>query len=224
MLSRLTSRPRIALALLAAALGGFALLFAANATKAPADFNDNTRCWGTIAQGEPDPDDPAAVGVRYVIQCDGTITGYSIATAPERRVLGVETEVAVLDGNRNVVPTDSFSCNGTFPGYGINCVSPPGGDYRTPGNFIEGTFFVNRDICKGPARLDPLLTVSYATTNSKGLVVQSMAGPFDLYFGKDCAAPPKGRAYKKWRKAKIPYSNDVVLTGDEEEVPASASR
>jgi len=216
LLSRLTLRPRLAIATLALALAGFAFLLAGHATKAPADFNDNTNCWGHIKKGTPDPDDPSSPAVAYSFQCDGQITGYSILTAPERQVQGVDTEVFVNDGNGNVVGTDSFSCNGEFPGYGINCDAPPGSKYGTPGNFVPGQFYVDKDICKEP-RLDPILYVAYAETNAKGQIKQSMAGPFDLGQSTDC--PPVAH-WKGHTKRKIPASNDTVLTGQEDTAPA----
>ena len=214
MLSRLTLRPKLLAAVAALTAAGFAFLLIGDATRAPADFNDNTTCWGKIENGAPDADDPTAVGIKYTIQCDGKITGYSIATAPERQVVGVETEVFVSNGAGDVVGSDSFSCNGTFPGYGINCVSPAGGEYKTPGNFIVGEFFVDRDRCKNP-RLDPILTVSYATANDKKQVIQSLAGPFDLGHAVDCPKP-KSYAKGKYTKRKIPAEQDQVLTGEEE--------
>lgn len=211
MLSRLTPRTRVTAILMAFVTLGFALLLVGHATKAPADFNDNTNCWGKIEKGTPDPEDPTSVPVKYTIQCDGKITGYSLATAPERQVTGVETEVFVTNGNGDVVPTDSFSCNGTFPGYGINCVAPAGGDYKTPGNFIVGEFTIDKAICK-EARLDPILTVSYATVNAKNQAVQSMAGPFDLGQAGDC---PKPKNWRKHTTRKMPVEQDTVLTGQE---------
>jgi hypothetical protein len=209
-------RPRLLIALVALTVVGFAFILIAEATKAPADFADaNRHCWGKIEAGEPDPDDPAAVPVKYTIQCDGKIGGYSISTAPERQVIGAETEVFVTDGNGAVVPTDSFSCGGEFPGYGINCSSPVGGEYKAAGNYIVGQFFVDANRCKNP-RLDPLLTVSLADKNSSGGVVLTMSGPFDLGHAVDC---PKPKSFKKGRytKRKIPYEGeDQVLTGDEE--------
>jgi hypothetical protein len=213
LLSRLTLRPSLLIAVAVMTIAGFAFLLVGHATKAPADFNDNTNCWGKIEPGEADPDDPSAVPVKYTIQCDGKITGYSISTAPERQVSGTETEVFVTNGAGDVVGTDSFSCNGTFPGYGVNCVSPAGGDYKTPGNFIVGTFYVNKDICKEPARLDPILTVAYATGNAKLQGLQSMAGPFDLGQSATC---PKPKSWKKHTKRKIPVEQDTVLTGQED--------
>lgn len=210
MLFRLISRPRLAFAVLAMATLGFAVLFAGQATKAPADFNDNTSCHGHIARGVADPDQPELVPVQYTFQCDGKITGYSIVTAPERQVQGAETEVFVTDGNGDVVPNDSFSCNGTFPGYGINCVAPAGSDYKTPGNFVSSQFTVDKKLCREP-RLDPLLFVAYATV-TKGQAVQSMAGPFDLGHAVSC---PKPRHYKTHTPLKIPPDQDTVLTGQE---------
>jgi hypothetical protein len=214
LLSRLTSRPQLFFALAALTLAGFAFLLIGGATRAPADFNDNTTCWGKIEKGTPDPDDPSAVPVKYTIQCDGKITGYSIATAPERQVTGVETEVFVSDAANNVVGSDSFSCNGTFPGYGINCVSPAGGDYKTPGNFIVGQFYVDKALCGNP-RLDPILTVAYATGNAKLQGLQSMAGPFDLGHAVDCPKP-KSYGKGKYTKRKMPVEQDTVLTGQED--------
>ncbi|MEJ7784150.1 MAG: hypothetical protein WKF96_05045 [Solirubrobacteraceae bacterium] len=215
MLSRLTLRPRLLAALVALTAAGFAFLLIGSATKAPAEVNNNnTTCWGGIKKGDPDPDDPSAVPIAYSFQCDGKITGYSLVTAPERQVIGAETEVSVTNGDGEVVGSDSFSCNGTFPGYGINCVSPAGGDYKTPGDFIKGQFFVNRNRCANP-RLDPILTVTYATANDKKQVVQAIAGPFDLGQAVDC---PKPRSYArdKFTRRKIPVEQDQVLTGQEE--------
>jgi hypothetical protein len=211
LLSRLSPRPRFAIAALVLATLGFALLFAGHATKAPADFNDNTSCWGKISKGVPDPD-VAAVPVKYSFQCDGRLTGYSILTAPERQVQGADTEVFVTDGNGAVVGTDSFSCNGTYPGYGINCVSPAGGDYKTPGNFVTGQFYVDKAICAEP-RLDPILYIAYATGNAKLQGLQSLAGPFDLGQPLGC---PKPKPHKTHTKRKIPIEQDQVLTGQED--------
>lgn len=213
MLHRLSTRSWLLAALAAVTAAAFAYLLIGQATTATADFNNNTTCWGKIEAGTPDPDDPSAVPVKYTIQCDGRITGYSLATAPERQVVGVETEVFVTNGKGDVVGADSFSCNGTFPGYGINCVSPPGGDYKTAGNFIVGQFFVDRDRCKNP-RLDPILTVAYATGNSKGQAIQALAGPFDLGHAVDCPKPTYRKG--KYTKRKIPAEQDTVLTGEEE--------
>lgn len=216
MLSRLSLRPKLIAAIVALTAAGFAAILISGTTTAPADFNDNTSCWGKLEAGTPDPDDPAAVPVKYTLQCDGKISGYSIATAPERQVTGAETEVFVTDGAGAVVGADSFSCNGTFPGYGINCVSPAGAEYKTPGNFITGEFFVDKKLCSNP-RLDPIVTVALATgsTTAPTKPVTSLAGPFDLGHAVDCPKP-KSYAPGKYTKRKIPVEEDTVLTGEEE--------
>jgi hypothetical protein len=214
LLSRLSLRPKLVATLVALTAAGFAAILIADATKAPADFTDNTNCWGKIEKGTPDPDDPAAVPIKYTIQCDGKISGYSIATAPERQVTGAETEVFVTNGSGDVVGTDSFSCNGTFPGYGVNCVSPAGGEYKSPGNFIVGEFFVDKNRCAQP-RLDPIVTVTLASVSSTNKAVTALAGPFDLGHAVDCPKP-KSYAKGKYTKRKMPVEEDTVLTGEEE--------
>jgi hypothetical protein len=43
----------------------------------------------------------------------------------------LETEVFTVDRTtKAVVPTDSFSCNGVIPSYGINCIGTYGGNYE----------------------------------------------------------------------------------------------
>lgn len=206
MVSRLSIRVRVAATLAVAATVAFAGLLAGHASKAPADFRDNITCKGHIEPGDPDPDDATTFGVKYRFACSGPITGYSIATAPERRIEGLETEVFVTEKDgQTVIPTDSFSCNGEVPGYGINCV----GTYGAYQRVVPGAFYVDRELC-AERRLDPLLTVAYASLDSKGKPVQAMAGPFDLGRPYGCKAPTKFSG-----KTKIPTSTDTVLTGQE---------
>jgi hypothetical protein len=90
-----------------------------------------------------------------------------------------------------VVPTDSFSCNGVIPSYGINCIGTYGGNYE----IVSGQFSIDPKLCDEP-RVDPLLTVVYATKNAAGSVVQAIAGPFDLGRPHGC---PKSADNGKWR-------------------------
>lgn len=216
MLNRLTARPRILLLLTGLVAAATVVLLVGRATDAPADANDNTVCWGNISKGTPDPDDPTVYPVKYKIRCDGPITGYSFNTAPERVVQSAETEVFVSndDAGTDVIPSDSFSCNGQFPGYGVNCVGPPGSGYLHPYAVIVGQFFVDRDPCVEP-RLDPLMTASYASLNSKGQIAQSMSGPFDFYFSLACRGKVRPRRVKNpWviTPPKIPLEHDVAVT------------
>jgi hypothetical protein len=174
---------------------------------AHADFKDNTTCRGHIAQGPKDPlglnDNPIA----YTFTCTGPITGYSILS--DKPVDAWETEVFVHDKGGQVLGSDSFSCNGEQPGFGVNCVGVYGGDQRV----VESTYNLASDkVCAEP-RTDPLLVVTYATylrkadgspdTNADGSpkVTTALAGPFDLGRPRGC------KATKFSGKTRIPQDN-----------------
>jgi hypothetical protein len=185
-------RRKALLAALAALLvAGASLLLLLNGTKpASADQNaNNTDCRGHVQKGEPSPDDPSATQVKYVFACSGPITGYQIQ--PQVPAQSIDTEVFALDRTtKQVVPTDSFSCQGEIPSYGINCVGTYGGNYE----IVSGQFSIEPKLCDEP-RVDPLLTVVYAVRTATG-VTQAIAGPFDLGRPHGC---PKSAQNGKWR-------------------------
>jgi hypothetical protein len=185
-------RRKALLAALAALLvAGASLLLLLNGTKpASADQNaNNTDCRGHVEKGEPSPDDPSATQVKYVFACSGPITGYQIQ--PQVPAQSIDTEVFALDRTtKQVVPTDSFSCQGEIPSYGINCVGTYGGNYE----LVSGQFSIDPKLCDEP-RVDPLLTVVYAVRTATG-VTQAIAGPFDLGRPHGC---PKSAQNGKWR-------------------------
>ena len=170
-----------------AALAVAAFMLLAHSASAPADVNfNNLDCRGHIEKAPDSPDDPGATQVLYAIACSGPITGYSIQSNLE--VESIETEVFGLDPSGNPYPSDSFSCNGDLPGYGINCVGfagfldnskltydPTQKSYVT----MKGHFSINGDICAEP-REDPILTVVTAGKAANGNVTQAISGPFDL--------------------------------------------
>jgi hypothetical protein len=180
------------LAVLAALLvaGASLLLLLSGTRQASADQNpNNTDCRGHVEKGAASPDDPTATQVKYVFACSGPITGYQIQ--PQIPAQGIETEVFALDSaTKQVVPTDSFSCQGVIPSYGINCTGVYGGKYE----IVSGQFSIDPKLCAEP-RVDPLLTVVYAT-RSGNTVTQAMAGPFDLGRPRGC---PKSAGNGKWR-------------------------
>jgi hypothetical protein len=187
--------PAVAL-LLAAALTAFLLV--QRPQVASAELNDNqTACTGQVKPGEPDPDDPDVSVVHYRFKCSNPITGYQIV--PGTEIEGFETEVFATDlASGDVVPEDSFSCNGDLPGLGLNCV----GNYTGHWHLAEGTFKIDGNLCAHPesARIKPLLTVMRASIDSKGKPAQAIAGPFRLNGPKGCPKPPK-KAKKSARKS-----------------------
>ena len=191
-------RRKAFLAALAALLvAGASLLLLLNGTKpASADQNpNNTDCRGHLEKGDPSPDDPTSTQVKYVFACSGPITGYQIQ--PQVPATSIDTEVFSLDRTtKQVVPTDSFSCQGDIPSYGINCVGTYGGNYEVVG----ANFSIDPKLCAEP-RVDALLTVVYAARTATG-VTQAIAGPFDLGRPRGC---PKSAQNGKWR---IPQETD----------------
>ena len=110
---------------------------------------------------------------------------------PQIPAQSIDTEVFALDRTtKQVVPTDSFSCQGIIPSYGINCTGVYGGNYE----IVSGQFSIDAKLCAEP-RVDPLLTVVYATRTATG-VSQAIAGPFDLGRPQGC---PKSAGNGKWR-------------------------
>jgi hypothetical protein len=193
LITAATSLRRKPLLVVLAALlvAGASLLLLLSGTKpASADQNaNNTDCRGHLEKGAPSPDDPSSTQVKYVFACSGPITGYQIQ--PQVPAQSIDTEVFGLDRTtKQVVPTDSFSCQGEIPSYGINCVGTYGGNY----DVVPGQFSIDPKLCAEP-RVDALLTVVYATRTATG-VSQAIAGPFDLGRPRGC---PKSAQNGKWR-------------------------
>jgi hypothetical protein len=180
-----------------------ALALAIWAPTAGASANPNNYdCGGHIEAGPPQPGDDDTQ-VQYVFACGGPITGYQIQ--PQIGDTGFSTDVSVFDVTNNPITTDSFTCNGDFPGWGINCVGKYTGDRYAR---IIGTFAIATPLCAEP-RVDPLLTVTYATADSKGVVTQAISGPYDL--GRPHGCPPSAQS----GKTRIP-AGGAVLGGDED--------
>jgi hypothetical protein len=156
----------------------FALAVWAPLAGASANPN-NYDCGGHIEAGQPQPGDDSTQ-VQYVFACGGPITGYQIQ--PQISDTGFSTDVSVFDQQKNPVTTDSFTCNGDFPGWGFNCIGKYTG--TTYANIV-GTFSIDGKLCDEP-RVDPLLTVVYATADAKGVVTQAISGPYDLGRPRGC--------------------------------------
>ncbi|HET6507195.1 MAG TPA: hypothetical protein VFG42_10415 [Baekduia sp.] len=162
----------------AGAAAVLALAIAAPSALAGANAN-NYDCGGHIEAGPAQPGDDDTQ-VQYVFACGGPITGYQIQ--PQIGDTGFSTDVSVFDQQNNPVTTDSFTCNGDFPGWGVNCIGKYTGNQYAK---IVGTFAIATPLCAEP-RVDPLLTVTYATADSKGAITQYISGPYDLGRPRGC--------------------------------------
>lgn len=155
-------------------------------TSALADANpSNYDCQGHIEAGTPAPGETDTT-VRYRFGCNGPITGYQIQ--PSLSDTGFDTDTVVFDRYNVPVTTDAFSCAGDFPGYGFNCTGTYSGFY----NNVIGQFTIAQKLCAEP-RVDPLLTVTYATADSKGKVTQYISGPYDLVRPHGCPVSRTGK-------------------------------
>jgi hypothetical protein len=187
------------------------LALAVSAPMAGASANPNNYdCGGHIDAGKPQPGDDDTQ-VQYVFACGGPITGYQIQ--PQTGDTGFATDVAVFDLQNNPVTTDSFTCNGAFPGWGFNCVGKYTGNAYAK---ITGTFSIATKLCDEP-RVDPLLTVVYATADSKGVVTQAISGPYDLGRPRGCPKSALGG------KTRIP-SDSSLAGGDTTTTQATAKK
>jgi len=174
-----------------------ALAFAVWAPGAGADANlNNLDCRGHLEAGKPVPGDDDTQ-VLYVFACGGPITGYQIQ--PQIGDTSFSTDASVFDTSGNAIVTDSFTCQGDFPGWGVNCTGKYSGDYGK----VTGQFAIGTKLCAEP-RVDALLTVVTATV-ANGVVTQSISGPFDL--GRPHGCPPS----KYSGKTRIP-SDDTSTT------------
>ena len=178
----LRRRPAL-LAVLACALLVAAVavgIFSSDARAFAVPDPSNITCKGHISGGNAEPGDDDQQ-VAYSFACDSPITGYQIQSQIGDTGFDASTTVTGLDGNP--VPTDAFNCAGDFPGYGINCTGTYSGQWKV----VNGQFSIGTKLCDEP-RVDPLLTVTYATADSKGVITQYISGPFDLGRPRGCKA------------------------------------
>ena len=159
---------------------------AATGSTAPVASDDpnNYSCSGHIGRGVAEQGVPGPQ-VLYQFACDGPITGYAIETEPHQIQYFDQSPIVALAGVPSSV--DSFSCNGEVPGLQINCV----GSASSPFEVISGQFVIaGKNICTEP-RVDPILTVTYATATAtlggtktaptaSATVTQYLSGPYDL--------------------------------------------
>jgi hypothetical protein len=156
---------------------------ASGATPATDDPNNYT-CYGHIQKGVAEAGVPGPE-VEYQFSCDGAITGYQLQTEPHQIQYFDQAPVVALSGVPSI--TDNFSCSGFVPGIQINCT----GQAATPFEVITGQFVIaGKSICTEP-RVDPLLTVTFASATATiggtkaaptatATVTQYISGPYDL--------------------------------------------
>jgi hypothetical protein len=127
-------RPRLAVAAVAAVAGCIYLVPAgASAAEAPV-------CGGSLEINNDIPGIDPPGGMSYKFDCSAQVVGYALLSS--RQVDYFSTEVLVSDINSGEVVSESFGCEGAFPGSGFGCRG-----LANNGNFISGEFAIGRDPC-----------------------------------------------------------------------------
>ena len=186
----------------AALMGSALLLLAVPALSQAEESNPNNySCLGSLTAGAPQ-EGSEEQQVQYSFYCDGPITGYQLES--QVPVTGISSPPVVTNTAGTTLP-DTFSCAGEIPGWAANCVGGAKAGYE----HVTGEFAIGTKLCAEP-RVDALLTVTYAYLE-KGVVTQSIAGPFDLGRPTSCKADadsggtrlnPKAPVAKHHKKAK----------------------
>jgi hypothetical protein len=169
---------------LAAIVGPIILLLLIPARSHAEDNPNNYQCFGHVLAGQTEAG-ASDQQVAYTFNCSGPISGYQIQT--QIPLTGFDASPLITNEKGEALTTDSFSCNGEFPGYAINCVGGSRAGYET----IAAQFTIGSQLCTEP-RVDPLLTVTYAYLNEKKVITQAISGPFDLGRPRGCPASSEG--------------------------------
>ena len=160
---------------IAAALSGPALA-------APPQPQAAAQCWGSLAKA-PTKDEPNQL--QYGFKCDSRITAYTVLANRAYDLDTIEnfsTDALVLDLHQNVVSNQSFTCEGTLPGNGVNCNAGPGG-FSGALNSEQGHVSLDSPYCKSlpvkgkpGQRAIPQALVQLIVTDTTG----AQSGPFRL--------------------------------------------
>jgi hypothetical protein len=157
----------------------------AAAPTAPTGSNPNNyECQGQLSAGKHEGESkPEGTPIQYAFKCDGQITGYQVQT--QVPITSIQGQPTVTNYQNQPLP-EAFSCSGAFPGYAVNCV---GATTKEAYERITGQFEIGWKLCTEP-RVDALLTVTYAYLE-KSVIMQAIAGPFDLSRPQGCPRTPQ---------------------------------
>jgi hypothetical protein len=193
---------RLLLAGCSTALAVLVLSSTASAATTPTAF---TNCWGSVAadSGGKANDEPNLLGYKF--HCNYSITDYTVIVSQtgDRQFGGTIDDYgtpAVFEADgKTPSPTETITCDGTTPGYGINCNYGTVGASMTAGFWADGTIDPTAPYCKhlptdangqtitkpGTVAI-PKATVSLVVTDTIG----GQDGPFILGHAKSCPKVP----------------------------------
>lgn len=196
-------KPRRRVALIASSVLLPAALASSALAAAPTPESLAT-CYGSLANGTATADQPNLM--NYQFKCDSRITAYTIVANRAPRNFDVldafSTTALVLDPHGNIVSDESFGCEGTMPGDGINCNAGAGG-FMGAWNVAQGSFDLTDPYCKTLApnakpgtAATPQAIVQLVVTDVTG----AQDGPFRLAPSTACPAVPDRAPTPKSKK------------------------
>ncbi len=122
-------------------------------------------------------------GVTYSFKCDTDFQAFSLTSSKQMDYFRTDPDVIQPDGNPS--PSDHFSCEGPFPGYGFGC---PGAG--TAGNSVKGLFATVKAPCNPAVRA--WVSITFQNLDSHDAPFTSQSHPFPL---KRPAGCPKVSAH-----------------------------
>jgi hypothetical protein len=160
-------------------------------------------CNGVLVHGTPSIDDTNPID--YQFHCNGDITAYTLTVTRQpydfTEVDNFSTTANVVDGAGNPVPTESFGCEGSIPGAGINCNGT-----ATVGHYVRGSFDTTDPYCANippgsppGTQPEPQAMVQLIVSDTTG----AEDGPFRLNITPTCPvvkATPKTKPKTKAKR------------------------
>jgi hypothetical protein len=183
------------------------VVLAASALAAPPTPESLTTCYGALAKGTATADQPNLM--NYQFACYGRITAYTIVATRRPTNFDVidafSTAANVFDATGSTIKSDqSFGCEGTMPGNGVNCNAGAGG-FMGALNQVQGSFDLTDPYCKSlpphakPGTLaTPQAIVQVIVTDYTG----AQDGPFRLSPNTACPRVPDRAPKPKPKKKK----------------------
>ncbi len=157
-----TRRRVLRLPFLAIAVCAF-VAFASPAMAAP---QAATTCNGSLTKS-PTADEPN--NLAYKFQCTWGVSAYTIVanrTISDFSTIDDFSTVAnVVDSTGTINSTQSFGCEGSLPGNGVNCNA--NGTFMSAPQFAEGTFDLSVPFCSHVATADELASTAAAKKKPK---------------------------------------------------------
>ena len=123
-------------------------------------------------------------GVQYSFKCNTDFQAFALTSS--KKIDYFTPDPTVLEPSGDPSPSDHFSCEGAFPGWGFGC--PGAGTHR---NSVEGIFATINQPCSPPVRA--WVSITYQNLDSHDAPFTSQSHPFALKVPAGCTASSRSR-------------------------------